>query len=394
MDYLKLIQDLETGIRNGAIKSTLESISKLNFEKIPRRHRQKLANLAWRSGGVQQGFHILHPVVRSEEALARKDATEAEIIEYSMLLQKLGSTREAYERLDSIDASHNPQVLLYKVFCEFSQWRYKESIELLNQYIGHKELTEYNVIVGKTNLLSAYICIGRYDIARSLSDELVGKIKNSDHQRLYGNILEMRAQIEIYEQNFELARRLLQDSIKVLSRESGSYQLFAKKWLAILDSLELGNIKSIESFRKEAIKKQHWESLREADLFQLKIERDEDRFKRLLYGTPYKEYQERILHTLGEGQMSSFESEVVIGSKSKVKQEIDFIRGLVDGKQVIKPGKAIHKILAVLAFDFYKPRRIGNLFSLIYADEHFDIMSSPNRIHQLVNRAKKEIKKQ
>lgn len=54
----------------------------------------------------------------------------------------------------------------------------------------------------------------------------------------------------------------------------------------------------------------------------------------------------------------------------------------------LKPGTKTHQILEILSRDFYRPVRIGTLFSELFPGEYFDINSSPSRVHQILYRAR------
>ncbi len=389
MDYKELIEKLEGGIREGNTKQVLEKVKSLNFEKIPRRFRQQLANKAWRSGGVKQGMRILHPVVYSEKALLRKDSSPLELIEYSMLLQKLGSTKEALDRLETLDTSRFPQVLLYKSFCLFSNWSYKESLKHLNEYVSHSAVNDYQILVGFMNLLSAHLCLENISEAEKVKEEII-RLDIEAHKRLLGSFLEMSAQIEMLKSNNREAQKLLKRSEKALENESGSYLLFTKKWQAIITANESHSTKPLENLRKLALEKNHWETLREIDLYSLPIDFDQNRFFKLLYGTPYEAYQSRIINTLRYNKPLPERCQIDFGGTAN----FDLSQFKFEGAELSKPGQNIHKLFYCLTSDLYKPLRIGTIFSSLFPDEYFNIFSTPNKIHQLVNRARKLIAKE
>jgi hypothetical protein len=48
----------------------------------------------------------------------------------------------------------------------------------------------------------------------------------------------------------------------------------------------------------------------------------------------------------------------------------------------LKPGQLLHRLLATLASDFYRPFRLASLHSLLYPREYFNPVTSPMRVHQ------------
>jgi hypothetical protein len=63
--------------------------------------------------------------------------------------------------------------------------------------------------------------------------------------------------------------------------------------------------------------------------------------------------------------------------------------GRLQGKSFLPPGKKIHQFLTLLFSDFYRPFRVGEVFSELFSDEKFNIFSPPLRVHQLAFRTRK-----
>ncbi|MCB0377883.1 MAG: hypothetical protein KDD33_05260 [Bdellovibrionales bacterium] len=387
MDYLVLIQDLDKMIRSGQVKPALDKLVSLNYSKIPDRLRYRFANLAWRSGSPVVGLKILTPVVNSEKAQLREDVTAEELIEYCVLLQKVGSFSEAIEKLSFIDENKYPKCLLYKSFCYFSQWRYHEAAPLLEKYIESPLISQYDRLVGSINFLAALVSIGDLDRAEKVKTKLINVTQADEYNKLRGNLYELDTQIQVRRGDLEAAKTSILRSREILSKDSSSDAIYVMKWLAIIESLQKNSQDPLIQFRARALSAKSWESLREIDLYRLQIHWEQGRFQRLIYGTPFKEYQNRALKILSHSD--SLPSRVQVGRGPT----LDLYYGELDGKSIINQGKKIHQLVYFLASDLYRPQSIGAIFSSLFSEENFDIYSSPNKIHQLVDRTRKWIQK-
>ena len=67
---------------------------------------------------------------------------------------------------------------------------------------------------------------------------------------------------------------------------------------------------------------------------------------------------------------------------------MDVMTGAVDGGPSLDAGRKCHHLVEVLVRDFYQPLKLGELFAELFPAEHFDVYSSPNRVHQLLFRTR------
>jgi hypothetical protein len=141
---------------------------------------------------------------------------------------------------------------------------------------------------------------------------------------------------------------------------------------------------AFDRLRSLAIKNHDWESLREAELFALKVDFDEERFQRLYFGTPFPGFRDIIALELGKRPSRQF---FVLGKEAS--PCFDLGSGAIDGRHTINSGKKCHQLLEVLLRDFFRPQRIGGLFSELFPSERFNINSSPDRIRQIIRRTRR-----
>ena len=362
------------------ILQTTNKISLLNFAHVPRRTRQALAKICRRTGLVSQGLHLLQPLIRNEKEMT-ESASSSEISEYAVLLSRNGSIQEALTLLKGVDPDDAPEALLYQGFCHISNWDYSIAIDLLKKYLA-SSVDDYAKLIAEVNLASSYLAIGNIDAAESLLQELMESTQRGKASRLVGNGLEMLSQVHLQRNEFSKARQVLDRSATNFQQNDSYDQLLYHKWMAIVSAIENRSPEPLAHFRNLAVSREHWESVREADLFALKIQFHQKQFDSLYYGTPKSGNRRRILQQV-EGQPNDIFVRGEAGSFW-----LDLTTGVLHGKGELKPGKKVHQVLAALNRDFYVPSNIGTLFAELYPDDYFDINSSPLRIRQLLTRTR------
>ena len=387
MDYSSFVDQLNQEVSSGNSFIVQKKLKSLNLKQVPRRFRVPLANLSWRSGIPYWGMKLMAPVMMSEQAQARDDATAIEQIEYSLLLQKIGSISEALLRLSKINSEKNPKTLLYRAFCHFSLWESDQAGPVLEKYINENSLSLNDQLVGEVNLLAAYIGAQQFEKATELSNSLQESLKTNQKTKLLGNVFELKAQIDIYNNDLKSAENNLEQSRLYLLNDTSASSLFLKKWSAYLEAYKVNDVEPLLRFKKEAQKAQHSETLRDVDMLLLKINFDKKLFKRLIYGTPYESFHNRAKAFLGIDL--PFQETEQLGESQNI---LNLQKGTLNEKAIINPGKDIHKLLYTLCSDLYRPWSLGALHEKLWPDEYFNVFSSPNKIHQLVHRTKSLIK--
>ncbi len=381
MDYEALLLHCDLLIKAGKISAVGDALADLNSVQMPRKWRQAFAKICRRSGRIDQGLKLLYPLIRSEHVLD-KPASNGEICEYAVLLSRNGSIQEALSLLSKVDDPTVPEAMLYRAFCHISSWEYSEATTHLEEFLK-SSADDYSKLIGRVNLAAAYVA--NRDLLRAdflLSETLELARKNSA-TRLVGNCLELRGQVALLREDFSLARTELKNALEIFN-QSGSYdQLLIFKWQAVMTSQEQKSTQPLKKFKEEALKRLHWESVREADLFQLKLEFDQKLFDHIFFGTPSESYRKRICDEVS-GKPSG---EYVFGAPGG--PELSLGLGLIKVDHQLNPGKKIHQVIAVMLKDFYAPRNIGTLFAELYPDEFFNINSSPLRLRQLIRRTRR-----
>ena len=385
-DFTELLKDCETDLRAGRTQSVAKRLGRLNTSKIPREMRLPLANVCRRAGLVSVGMKILSAAVRPKRG--GEMATSGELAEYAVLLHRSGANNEALATLARVDTSKVPEALLYRAFCNFQDWEFDQAIVALGGYL-EAPLAPYPRFVGQVNLAAAHVWAQNWDKALELLGANIATAKESSYFRLQANCHELRAQVHLSQNRMGEARVDLEEANKLfVANSAGLDQLFVKKWTAIVSSLESGRLEKIEDFRTEALTRQNWESVRDVDFWALRVQFEEDRFEHLLFGTPFPNYRARVCEEFGrEPERSHY----VFGAESA--PCLDLASGCLvgTGRELLSPGKKGHQALEALLRDFYRPLRLGSLFAELFPGEHFDIFSSPDRVHQILRRTRRAL---
>lgn len=384
--YETLAADCESDIRAGRVARSARRLASLNLAQVPRPWRLPLSRLCRRSGLVVMGLRLLTPLIRAPLGGLPVKPTEEERAEYGVLLQINGSVDEAVALLDPLVVVRHPDALLYRSFCHFNRWEYRESIPLLQDYC-ELPLQPYASLVGRVNLSAALAMAKEHSAALDSIGQALAAAKGGGFLRLEANCLELRAQVHLQSADDERARDDLENAVRLLGAANIPDTLFIQKWKAVLEARKSGSIEPFEALRTEARSRRVWETFREADLLELQVRFSQARFERLYYGTPFTAYRRRIAEELGERPLRPH---VRIGGESAPCFDVE--AGCFGEARILKPGSKAHQVLEVLARDLYKPIGVGGLFFELFPGEHFDIFSSPDRIHQIVRRTRNQLK--
>lgn len=380
-------EELEDLVRRGLFDEVEKRLRKMSPSKVPRQDAFAIANIARRIHRPQLAMRILQPIVRSDNASLMDPPTGQEQIEYAEAVRRLGAVQEAWQILQGVDVSKFPQALIHQSFCLFNQWKYREAIPLLRQYVQVADLSAYSQCMGKVNLVAALIHEKQIEEAAAVLQELRTETERSEFFLFYGNCLELSAQISILEQNWDQAFEYLNQSSVVLQRTAGSDELWVRKWKAIADSLRQRRVtEELREVFQSAKKNHQWETYRDCDLYIAEIEMDLPRISHLFFGTPYAVYRERIQQSLGPNWVAP--QFYVWSLSSRPTVILDVTTGQVEGGKAsrLPIGQVLHRFLILLARDFYRPLPMLTAFGGLFPNEFMNPYTSLNRVHQVVRR--------
>ncbi|MBX3016473.1 MAG: hypothetical protein KF767_01185 [Bdellovibrionaceae bacterium] len=367
-----LLQNCEDAVRAGQMSTASLILSSIPAKDIPRKLIGRAANLCRRTGKVTLGLRLLTRIIHPEKVGAAP-ATAVEIAEYAVLLQRAGGIAEALELLESPRSQGPWETRLYRAYCFFARWDYARAVPELESYLDG-ELAPYARVVGEVNLASALIGAQEDERALPLVESLIAKTGNA--LRLHGNCLEMAAQLRIRSGQFERAAEDLDAAAKILT--GGLDRLFIQKWRGYLVALREGRLTPLLETRALAAELRHFETLRDIDHLILRTGFDETRFERLYFGTPSPAYREKLVASLGRAPTHGHYVDGAAGSAP-----IEFAGT-----------DKVSRVLHLVSRDLYRPIQLGTLFAELFPREHFDIFHSPDRVHQLIRRARRQLKAQ
>lgn len=396
--YSQLADEIDALIRAGSANAARRKLGGLARRKVPRPDALPLASLARRANLPGLALRLLNPIVRpSAKHVAR--ASEAEAAEYAASLVRVGAVAEALEILKSIDGARHPEALLFESFALMTQWDYAATIPLLTRYLASPGLDAYAKLVGKVNLAAALVQERRHAPARACLEELRLETREPGLSLLHANSLELSAQQAVGERRWREAEHYLRDADQAL-RDSGSLdELFVRKWMAILALLRDGDAAAkslIARVRDEALARRHWETVRECDFHSAIVAHDDRLAVHLYFGTPFESYRRRIVAERGGKLDLPDRYPWALGDATPGMKRVDLDHLLgeaIPGDEPLKVGQAMHRLLATLASDFYRPRRIATLHAELYPREYFNPLSSPNRVHRVVHRLKRWLRR-
>lgn len=388
MNFSELIAECETHLRNGRADLVNRRLFALKVKDLPRSMRLPLASLCRRAGLINMGLRMLAPVVRPDGPLGHDEASDSEKCEYAFLIMKSGSVREALKILAPLTESPIKEARLYVGYCHILSWDHEAAIPHLTAYLNDMD-DSYAKKVVQVNLAAALVSAEHWAESLQLLSEILADAKAQGLTRLQGNCLELRSQVHLHTHEFTKCRADLDEAARLLEQERSSDQLFVVKWKSILEALTSRSEEPLRLFQKEALLRQHWESVRECDLFSLKINFDRRKFEKLYFGTPYASYRKRILREI----QRTPETNSFLWGHDGGDGELDLYRGILSTSSATEKLTPMNQLLFVSLFrDLYRPISIGGLFANLMPEEYFNPFTSPNRIHQILFRARKWIK--
>lgn len=379
----KLILECDADIRAGLSSAVKDRLSAINSAQVPREFRLPLANLCRRVAMNEMAMRLLAPVINEAREGLGEPASQGELAEYAVLLQRFGVIDESMKILKGISHLDVPETLLYQAFCHFNRWEYFESVPLLQSYV-QRQVDPYKKLIGEVNLAAALTTTMAFAEARPLLGKIIDQCAREGHRRLQANAFEIRSQIELSEHHFDAAEADLKSAHATLSGDGTVAELSTLKWRAVLQAFRTQNVDALREFRGRAVEFGDWEAVRHSDLNLLRFEFSEELFNYHLFGSPWQGYREIAQRNLGRVISVDHFDFGNAGGKT-----VDVAQAKLDGKEAFPAGSKLHRALATLAADFYRPVPVGVMFNALFPNEFYDVFSSPNRVHQVLHRLRK-----
>lgn len=351
-----------------------------------------LANLARRAHLPLIGIRLLNPIIRPNRKVAEK-ATAQESLEYAACLIRIGSVDEALRILEEVNRKDVPESYLYSAFGHFAKWQYREAIPLLESYLAQKNISDYQRLIGRVNLLAALVH-EKNTSAESMGRELLKETKLAKANLLHANTLELLSQYYILKKQFTNADRQLAEAEALLDTMETLDAFFIQKWKVIKkiyeNPISKEANKELDAIISNAKTRKHYETVRDCERHRCLATQNVKLAELLYCGTPNERFREELLKEfpkeikLGETYLRQF-------GEKEAKRTLD----LTDSKKIkVKSGSLLPRALLTLLSDSYRPLRLASLYSILFPNEYYNPVSAPNRVHQLLRRLRQELKKQ
>lgn len=397
-------------------KVSQEIASFLQKNEVPFEDLKSFSGLSWRIGQPKLGIKILSPYLKKCRDLRQKPAPEI-ITEYTGCLLQLGAHQEALRTLYSMNTEKIGRALFLQSLALFRDWNYRDAVPLLTKYYESLDPTYEKKIVG-VNLASALLGSENLNECANLLQLLKPELAETKSTLLLGNCLEIESQIYFERGQFDHALLLLSESESYLKNSQNVGYLFCKKWQWINtcardvihshDENKLSKIQFPTDLVMMAQNLKHWETLREIDLFWGVFKKDKNLLKHTYFGSPIKRYRSRILkildifykdhnlHFKKRSETVSFLNRSYLNLPQDVKTDLQTfdIGSILMDFQLKGFTDLMRLCLLKLLKERYTPLRVGQLFSQLWPEEHFDLTTSPDKVFQIIKRLKYFLKSQ
>ncbi|MGE3682200.1 MAG: hypothetical protein AB7G93_10770 [Bdellovibrionales bacterium] len=280
---------------------------------------------------------------------------------------------------------------LQKAFCHIHHWDYATAAGLLLSALESRP-GESVSRASRVNLAASLVVLGEHSAAEKWLNELEPECEpHSLHHLL--NCHEIRAQIHFLRGDFDAAKITLRNAEAMLGNDlDGPARLLLKKWGYIVDVAQTGysaNQPALDEFKSHIRASGHWESLRSLDWELARVLRSPELAAKVYFGTPFRAFRQQILASEFGPSMPDH----IVRTDARWKGgEPRLINGLTGQNMPLKFGSLPYRTSLLMLSDNYQPWTVYRLFDGLFGDEVFDPFHSPNRIYQLIDRIRLEIK--
>lgn len=372
-EFRRFRDECNLWITSGMFTKAQSSLMALRANDVPASALRDLCNLYRRAHLWKRSLMILRPRVYPRVSSSSAKATAGEKIEYALALQRAGAHRESLLLLSQPGVQKDPQSLIARAFSEIFQWNYERAAPLIHEYLASGKILPYENYIARVNLLACWASFQAPEFAAEF-ESLKKDLRASGHLLLLGAALEIGAQYMIVNGHSDEGERALREAEQLLKSEGDMHLMFVNKWRAIAESLKTKSVKPLDAFRQLALTSKHWETLRDLDYFRAMLEPDSHWAGWVYFGTPYTSFRKRM------EQWRSFPEQATVSRTDHCVQVVD---PWFAGDQ---HGEMSHLLLNLLLRDFYRPMKVGEIFSELFWGNHLDLTSSQDRIHQLIRR--------
>lgn len=366
-----------------------------SLPSLKREIRLELANLYRRVDRPLRALRVLKNLFDQDSA-DEVQPTDDEICSYAACLISIGVQEEALTMLKLLVKEGHPVALLQRSFFHMQRWEYHFAYYFLRRYVRLKNISSYQVMVGKLNLASCLIVLEKFVKAETLLEQILKSLDREQHKHILKQVYRLQAQIEIEKKNYDRAKILL---LQTLSQENGTdflqgshsvADLISHKWLVVIDLKTNANkalaLKKMGEIQVRARELKNWETVRDCEFHLAAHSENLEQLLRIYWQTPYLSFRKKILNSLEGSTKTAFEMRLVADDGGHLS------RGDVALRQRWKSDRTrAERLLDFLRSDSFRPFHIGEVFSVLYPNERFDSLSSPARVAKVVQRLNRQL---
>jgi hypothetical protein len=392
-------------IRGGRGLIAQKNLLQLIKKPIARQGTIEVASLLRRTGLGEHAVSLMFPYIRTKSRNVMKPSSE-ELLEYGASLIQIGAEYEALEILQNLNPVLHPQTLLFQSFVHFLHWDISSAVSLLERYVQSPNITEYQRRVGYVNLAAGLVAIDR---PCPFLEDLIGSVESEKQYLLLANLLEIRSQDLINSNKLTEAKQILTRATNLLESMGNRDVLFAKRWNAVVDSLQtkslLSAITDLENVRQVAHSAQQHEVMRDCDLYIALTKKRHgakswiETANSLYFGTPFSEFRQRVTHKLNYTPPAQFilQPNLSLGNLKTLKSAPKAVSTPLSVHDYplhignLKSGQVLHFLLLTLLSDLYRPFKMPRLHQAVFPSRYYNPITSPTLLHQALKRLRKSI---
>ena len=379
-EFLKLRQHLDEQVRKGRITEVRSRLRKLSVSQ-PVERRLPIAQLCRRVGLNEKALKVLSWKVIKP---IPENLPLNHLPEYALNLQRIGSVREAIRVLSRPGLNRIKGVQMSLAYCYMSLWDYEAALQAIERHIA-LDLDSYQRAIAQVNQVACLITLQNWELAEGILKTLSPALKSNGWHRLLANAHELKTQALIGLGKPDKAAMEIELGLHLLRAQGTHDSFFLQKWQAVIDASRTGEVGPINKLKLKAKNKGLWETVRDLDYQSLRFNFDSTRRDYLYFGSRSPMFKRRIAEQFGLPEGDFY------WNPHATTNVYNLAKGILNTKQVFKPGQKVHQTLTSLTADFYRPLSVGGLFSDLYPEQYFDIFSSPDRVHQVLKRTRQAL---
>lgn len=402
-------QQIHLSIQSGQHLQALQDLksfsSSYQRKQLAPEELTQLASFYRRLGYLEEALKILNPIVRPSRGVSR--ATAAAKTEYAASLVRLRLLREARELMDAKVLSEHPQAHLHWSFSYIVEWDYENAHLHLQKIIQQpKVFSQYEILVTQVNWAMGLVFLDQHAQAQKILLQVLTDSDPQQHQLIRASALEILADSLIENQQYQSAQELLKEAKSSLQDQVTVDEYLVRKQEAILNLKQKGSTahqQKLLILQKEALDRGFWESYRDCDRQLVKVTKNSEIIRKLIWGTPYSHYQNKIISELSVSdqdlekdfhfylhfQLSGAKNNSKITADKKNEYRSFFkIENSENSftEQHLKQNQLPHRILKALARDLYRPQKIMDIFDSAFPGDYYHPIYSVDKVHQGLKR--------